>query len=658
MEWVINAYKQGFGTEPNAFMAFEWLKKSADEKHVWAYFELAIAYRDGNGTTVNVKDFRTWMEKAALAPDGREAMRVLAESYQKPKYGLPDVGQANHWTRLMAEAKGAVAMIDLSRAYSTGTHTLIDLRLQLEWAERAEKAALADLRNPTKRDGASEDLPRALSALADAYKSNGRNAKEVNLILKRAAAASIQVYFDAEYSNNDGTKNQVLDEDSNIPEDLLSIIIRYKDTVKSGTAARFKLLSEIANIVRKQYLTASKLPSEFSNSVFELAEAFRDGIGTSINANGYVSTLELAKKVRHPKAMYELASEKSPSYAEQLQDAADAGSDEAFYRLQIRDCNFSAKKSNEIQSALIEFRKQVYQYRERNHTVTREDARNGIAHYTGNSALDGMLDPTTQESKNLMRMYNFAYFNDPEEGKRLYLDLGSINPLKEFGPDTFYRDDVLTEEHFVYIGSFSLAPDQLDLWRAYTDNGRGFSIVTPFSVFPKNSDQSLMETWANKRKTSSMPTLYKVLYTDDEAKKVLKWLEPQLNIVKNCMTNVEQEKKNRIFKLVRTIANELLFLYKSEDYKSEREVRFVKALKLNSSEVKRDCTRSPARLYMETQTLFFSAPKSKIIIGPTVENKTFVAMSLRHALALRGWDGTCEVEYSNVNYQMAPSVGR
>lgn len=115
MEWVIYAYKQGFGTEPNAVMAFEWLKKAADEKHVWEYFELAIAYRDGSGTLPNIKDFRDWMEKAASAPDGREAMRVLAESYQKPKYGRPDLGKANHWTRLMADAKGAVAMIDLSR---------------------------------------------------------------------------------------------------------------------------------------------------------------------------------------------------------------------------------------------------------------------------------------------------------------------------------------------------------------------------------------------------------------------------------------------------------------------------------------------------------------------------------------------------------------
>ncbi|MYN28921.1 DUF2971 domain-containing protein [Duganella levis] len=658
MEWVINAYKQGFGTEPNAIMAFEWLKKAADQKYVWAYFELAIAYRDGSGTLPNIKDFRDWMEKAASAPDGREAMRVLSESYQKPKYGKPDAGKASHWTRLMAEAQGAVAMIDLSRDYATGRHTSRDIKLQLKWAERAESAARAELADTKKRDGASEDLPRALKALSDAYKTNQRPLKDANNILREAASAALQVFSDAEAAASDTTSNQILEEESNVPEDLLFIILQYKNTLRKGSKPRFNWLKKIVHIIDVEYSNSARSFPEFANVVFELAEAFRDGIGAKVDKVQYLDTLKLAKKVRHPNAMYELANKSSPTYAAQLQDAADAGSDEAFYRLQIRECDFSSKKANAIQDALVEFRRQVYEYREINHSVSEEDAKDGIAHYTGNAALEGMLDPSTEESKNLMRMYNFAYFNDPKEGRRLYLDLDSNNPLKEFGPATFYKDDILTEEHFVYIGSFSLAPDQLDLWRAYTDNGKGFAIVTPFSVFPKNSDHSLMETWANKRKLSVMPTLYKVLYSDQDAKNVLESLSPQLEIIKKTLSNVPTEKKEKIFKLVRTIANELLFLYKSEDYKTEREVRFVKAQKLNSPEVKRDSSRFPTRLYMETQTLFFSTPSSKIIIGPTVENKTSVAMALRHALTTRGWEGACEVAYSNVNYQIAPSVGR
>jgi TPR repeat protein len=646
MQEVINAYKNGVGTEPSARMAFEWLKKAAGEKQEWAYFDLAIMYRDGEGTGLDITKFREWMEKAAAVQGGREAMRTLAESYKRPKYGEPDYAMFLHWTRRMAKADGAVAMIDLSRLYATGSHVPYDVGLQLEWADKAVNAARLAFANKNEPDGALEDLPLALKALADAYYANGRF-PEATKNFKAAAEASYRVYTTA--------TNEYFD----ISEDLLQIVLQYQKTLKKNTKEGFHWLKITAELVEARYANLGDCLPEFGEAVRLLAEAYRNGYGTSRDQKLSVSALEIAKQVRNPEAMYQLARADSPTYLVDLREAANAGSDEAFDLIHVMDCDLPACEAERMHSAVTQLRAAVYQYRDKFHSVNESDAPSGIAHYTGNAALEGMLSPALSESKNLMRMYNFAYFNDPGEGRRLYLvDGTNENPLSKFGQPTTYKEDVRTESQFVYIGSLSLVPDQLDLWRAYTDNGKGFSIVTPFSAFSKNLTRSLMATWNNERRPSTIPTLYKVLYEQKEAERALKTLSPKLKVIEDAIGKFSPEKKEKIRQLVRMIANELLFLYKSEDYRSEKEVRFVKALGLNMSEVRRDESRSPIRLYMETQPFFFNTPKSKIIIGPTVDNQTSVAMALRHALVSRGWDGACEISYSTVNYQIASSARR
>jgi hypothetical protein len=113
----------------------------------------------------------------------------------------------------------------------------------------------------------------------------------------------------------------------------------------------------------------------------------------------------------------------------------------------------------------------------------------------------------------------------------------------------------------------------------------------------------------------------------------------------------QRKQKHSIARTVRTIVSELLYLYKSEEYSSEREVRMLSALHISNPALKRDELRTPSRLYIETPPLLFETTGSKIIIGPKVDNKAEAMVDLQHRLAIRHWGSNCEVALSKSRYK-------
>ncbi|WP_273981961.1 hypothetical protein [Vibrio parahaemolyticus] len=77
------------------------------------------------------------------------------------------------------------------------------------------------------------------------------------------------------------------------------------------------------------------------------------------------------------------------------------------------------------------------------------------------------------------------------------------------------------------------------------------------------------------------------------------------------------------------IISETIYLYKDHQYSSEHEVRIIERLELD--QVKLDESEI-GKLYGVTPPILFNNDKSEIVIGPKVENKRAVELSIRKRL--------------------------
>lgn len=636
---VVAAYQMGYGVEPNARMAFEWLKKAADAKMEWAYYDLAKAYGDGIGTRVDVELFREWMAKASEVNGGIDGMMELAKSYREIRFGTPDSKKAFEWIRKMATAGGAGAMIELSHAYAVGARVALDIDQQLYWAEVAVRAAKQARSNA---DYTSQDLPFALSAFANALTAKGDHV---------GATAQLKAASKAAFEASTAIRKET--GDIALSNDLLEIMLRNQKGRKGDAAEteNFESLLEIKDVAVGLYASKDDCPAEISSAIIELARAYQNGVGTNASPKMYRECMKVAKILRNHEAMCFLALKSKNR--EDLQAAAAAGSMEAFARIEFDECKIPARMKKALIKEILTLQVNVYNHREEHHKLD-EDKDVAVAHYTDGNALESMLGAVTGEPRNVMRMYNIAYLNDPGEGTRLFDVKDNDNPLRRLKDAR--QADTAADEHFVYIGAFSLVSDRLNLWRAYTNHGNGFSIVTPSSAFEKHfSVPQMAAAWSSELKPAQRFTLYKVLYKDKDAEEAVDALRPALESLEKKIKNLTSDQKSVVKRIARMVVSELQYLYKSKEYDSEEEVRFVTALRLDSEYVRRDKMSPAAKLYAETRPFFFVSPGSKIIIGPTVDARTSVAMALRQSLCDRGWDGACKVEDSNVKYQKSSS---
>ena len=268
-----------------------------------------------------------------------------------------------------------------------------------------------------------------------------------------------------------------------------------------------------------------------------------------------------------------------------------------------------------------------------------------VTHYTSLHTLKDLAN------KERFRFYNAAYMNDPEEG-RVFFDIieKSVASVKE----VFYeKDEDPLYSSPAYIGSFikvgsdsQKQRDKLFLWRTYgKHNGQeaaGACLIFRHeeTYFAKTYDQQVGEMQQLQSKLSmvagdlknpeerqhSKPALYKILYMDEETEKELskelEELAESLEQVKNYVSEIEDNRKNRLKRLARELLDNIRFLFKASHYKEEQEVRVVQFYYYNENmsqepnEIKVDTEQIPPRFYLDAHESFRF---DKVILGPEAQ---------------------------------------
>ena len=543
------AYRDGDGTDPDVTRYFEWIKKAADAGSKEAMYHLAVAYKEGEGTNLDDTRYFEFMKKAAEGGD-REAMFNLASAYIDGVGTSQDSSQYFYWTTKMANDGASGAMHSLAIAYREGIGTAPDAEQFFSWAKNAVGAA-ENANKHGEEDRASEDLPKAILTLAQAYKDGigtRRNRPLYLKWLKRAAEEGERVV----------TRDQ--DVPSELATDLGAVLFHLAEAYKSGNGTT----PDPKESVKWMKKAAKRGHAE---AMIGLANAYKDGLGTRRNGPKYLEWMRKAAESGHVEGMFRVALaygtaegvENSPvEFLKWIRKAVERAHPDAFIVLglaELQQIGFIDKLSlSSLREKLNSLMETVLEILDK-HKVTKEVASDGVSHFTTLGALHSMLpeNPNKAQERNFLRLYNISYVNDPLEGKTLLnSDFENSECLLQFfvkSEETGSHDPIpwKGQKFSVYVGSFTLNRDRLDLWRAYGRDGEGYCIVTPIKAFQQDVGEqrhTFMETalsgdFAKKGTAAhvgSLPRLYRVRYRRREAEETLKKLKP-------CLDDIQDEKR-------------------------------------------------------------------------------------------------------------------
>ena len=678
---LVWAYRHGYGTEPDSRRYFELLAQVAKlEKgsETGAKYHLAFAFKEGIGTLANIDSYIHWMGRAAEDGD-REAMFNLAEAYQKGTGGNPDESKYFYWISKMAAQGSPLALIKSAEAYKTGIGIQENKELFLENAKKAMKSATEALQSePSGKDLASEDLPRAIELVSEAYRDGiGVTQSDVQYFhhLSLAVTAADEAVKDFDESEP-GQLSELVKTLAPLKRKLSVAYLEAKGTPKDEKNA-FEYM-----------MTAAK--NGDSVAMLEVARFYEYGIGRNKNRRRAFECYKKAAEMDNADGMYKAAiaygtatgTKECPAEFQRLTQAAvRAGQDRAFMATELadlrRDGLVTASQISKVLDIFEGLRDDIHEIKS-NRVLINSEATDGVAHFTTLEALHSMLpaaenrlSPTRVEKTNLLRLYNIEYVNDPQEGRSLIeSDRHPSHPIRGLFPTLSRPNDHSSRAHThdslplwglpfsVYVGSFTLKSDRLDLWRAYGRDGCGFCLVTPIAAFSeqhRSNEHGFAGLAAVEEPNRQVPmTLYRVAYGEDEVTHALDRLKPRLDDLCAIRDKFAKSRhngeiiKDKINLTARAILSDILYLYKNTEYENEKEVRLLAPYAISAQAVSAD-ERTPAQLYVKTRPFLFS-PESKIIIGPKVKNAEAVRLALRHRLDRNGHTGVY-VECSRIPYR-------
>jgi hypothetical protein len=354
---------------------------------------------------------------------------------------------------------------------------------------------------------------------------------------------------------------------------------------------------------------------------------------------------------------------------------------------------------NTLKQLLIQLEEKSFELREE-HRVN-EDCY--LSHFTSWSAIESILNLSDLKNvnlqrKNLLRQYHVDYMNDPSEGRRLlcYNSGGGCNPLSKAESASKILNEIFERNYFgkfseqcvttklrpsIFMLSLTRESDRLDLWRAYGGDGNGYCIKLPYEqkdywegLQVQRSRQSSMlfyrelygftQTELNSILTQNIgsndedlqevngksPTAYDVKYSNEDVEKTLLELSGHIDEIFSLRGNFGDAAWQRVEECICSILLELLYLYKDEQYSTEREARVLSVLNLKDERIKAD-ERTPGHLYCETEPFLFTTPGSEVILGPKVEKKAAHLWNIRYRLTKLGFDGNTTVKESKVLYR-------
>lgn len=226
-----------------------------------------------------------------------------------------------------------------------------------------------------------------------------------------------------------------------------------------------------------------------------------------------------------------------------------------------------------------------------------------VTHYTGIGKLFSMLQGAAKGEETSLRLYDSVHFNDPDEG-------------------------------YYFLRNLLTGHDWLKVDRGYSSHAYIVSFVAPSANPEKNSHDDLVfwRTYGREGEGCSLRVsvpksrLRKVSYDAEEARIAAKELLPVLNAVKP-LASVDSEIRDTLARAFWESLKGIQFLYKSEAYDYENELRFI----VTESDVDendlcfeyRDTSPVSIRHYCEDEELAIKKAfisDSMITIGPCVLN--------------------------------------
>lgn len=587
--------------------------------HVASTYNLALMYKRGECDSDSEKARETARDlyERAVAQGHTDAMVNLALMYLRGECGPQDPLKAFELLERAALKENAGALYNLGLMYKRGELGAVDLEKARVYFERA----------------AEKDNPRAMFSLGLMYSRDKANKP----LLEKA-----KVYYERAAKENHTPSMYNLavmyERGSLGKRDILNAVYWYEKAAELNDVKAIFQLAKLHKGCKFSGASAQK-----ATELFAAAAALGHSEAASFLPNpmiaGVLRSLEMA-------GIGEVFSEKTAIALENLE--------ETFFTLRGKHLIKGATR---------------------------------LAHFTTWSAIESLLSLKLEsEGRNCLRQYLVDYMNDPSEGRRL-LDFGMNDDEAEF-PAACSASQLLRQLFDAhYFGSFArhnstahLLPsvftvsltkesDRLDLWRAYGRDGEGYCLVLPIedrgqsAVHVRNREssmvflldqQALEEDEAEAQLPEDVlvepPLLYWIKYTDDDVVAVLEELSAPLGAVLELKGEVSSGIWSEIASCATAILIELLYLFKDEQYSTEKEARAMTVMRLDNPKVKLD-ERTPGCLYCETPPFLFGAQDSEVILGPKVEKPTAALWNIRYRLTQLRFDGNTVVKRSKVPYR-------
>ena len=426
---LVWAYRYGYGTEPDSRRYFELLAQVAElEKgsEIGAKYHLAFAFKDGIGTQADTTSYIKWMGRAAEDGD-TEAMFKLAEAHQDGVGGNPDESKYFYWISKMAAQGSPLALIKSAEAYRSGIGIQEDKEQFLENAKKAMQLATDALQSKSSdKDLASEDLPRAIELVSEAYRDGigvTQSDEQYFRYLSLAVSAADEAIRDFDQSEP-GQLEELLKTLAPLKRQLAVAFLQAKGTQKDEKKAF-------------EYMRTAAEDGD-SVAMLEVARFYEDGIGRNKNRRKAFECYKKAAAMDNADGMYKAAvaygtatgtQECSAEFQRLIQAAVRVGQDRAFMATGLADLHrdglVTASQISKVLRILERLRNVVQEIR-LNHVLLQSDVIESVAHFTTLEALHSMLpaaenqlSTTRLEKRNLLKLYNIEYVNDPQEGRSL-----------------------------------------------------------------------------------------------------------------------------------------------------------------------------------------------------------------------------------------------
>lgn len=232
-----------------------------------------------------------------------------------------------------------------------------------------------------------------------------------------------------------------------------------------------------------------------------------------------------------------------------------------------------------------------------------------ITHYTSLSVLKSLILDSSK-----FRLSEGNFMNDPSEGKEFFHFL-------EYRPYTTCKDGFHSENFSPkpFIGSFVTKDkhNDLNMWRFYgKENGveaKGCAVTLCIKEFIKDINNSLPKGEEDFLKYESDIHFYRVVYLESGTTKFLDNSDNLRELMVELKDKVASYKKDKTS--LEKYLNSIAFLFKSDAYKNENEVRLV--VKGLEFEKKYNIDITPPRVYIELESI--KKAVDQITLGPKVD---------------------------------------